>query len=97
MVSRSGFSGKAGNGLGSGWLTSGGLDGEIGAESTRDWVSGAEDFNWGASDSSGEDYCVNPESEVPSTGSGRRGGGRDRVMRLDAVMVAEGFILRSSL
>ena len=39
MVSRSGSSGKTGKGLGLGWATSGGLDGEIGAESTRDWVS----------------------------------------------------------
>ena len=97
MVSRSGFSGKVRKGLGLGWLTSGGLDGETGAESTRDWVSGAEDCNQCASDGSGEDCSVSAESEVPSTGSGRRGGGRDRVMRLDAVMVAEGFILRSSL
>ena len=51
MVSRSRSSGKAGNSLGSVWVTSGGLDVEIGMESTRDWVSGAEDCNRCASDS----------------------------------------------
>ena len=67
MMSRSGFSGKAGKGLGSGWLTSRGLDGEIGVESTRDLVSGAEDCNWCAFDGYGEYYCVTAESKVPST------------------------------
>ena len=97
MVSRSGFSGKAGKGLGSGWLTSGGLDGEIGAELTCDWVSGAEDCNRCASDSSGKDCWVSAESEIPSTGLGWRAGGRDHVMRFGVVMAAEGSLLRSSL
>ena len=80
-----------------GWLTSGGLDGETGAESTRDWVSGAEDCNQCASDGSGEDCCVIAESEVPSIGSERRAGGRDRVMRLGTVIAAEGCLVRSSV
>ena len=46
MVSNSGSSGKTGKGLGSGWVTSGGLGGEVGVESTRDRVSGGEDCNW---------------------------------------------------
>ena len=61
MVSRSGFSGKAGKGLGSGWVTLGGLHGEIGAESTRNLVSGAKDCNPCASDSSSEDCSVSAE------------------------------------
>ena len=97
MVSRSGSFGKAGKGLGSGWVTSGGLGGEVRVESTRDWVSGGEDCNRWASASSWKDWSVTAESEVPSTGSERRAGGRDRVMRLGAVMAAEGFLLRSSL
>ena len=90
-------SGNSGKELCSGWLTSGGLDGEIGSEPTCDKVSCAGDCKWCASDSSGEDCWVSAESEVPSTGSGRRAGGRDRVMRLGAVMAAEGCLLRSSL
>ena len=97
MVSRSGSSGKVGKGLGSSWVTSGGLDGEVGAESTRNWVSGREDCNRCASDSSGEDCSMSAESEVPSTGSRQRTGGRDRMVRLGVVMAAEGCLLRSSL
>ena len=95
MVSRSGSSGKAGKGLGLGWATSGGLDGEIGAESTRKRVSGGENCNRCASDSSGEECSVSAESEVPLTGEGRRASGRDRVIRLGAVMAVEGCLLRS--
>ena len=51
-------SGKVGKGLGLGWVTSGELDGEVGAESTRDWVSGGKDCNGCAFDSSGEDCSV---------------------------------------
>ena len=97
MVSRSGSSGKVGKGLGSGWVTSRGLDGGVGVESTRDQVLGGEDCNGGASDSSGKDWSVTAESEVPSTGSGRRAGGRDRVVRVGAVMAAGGCLPRSSL
>ena len=97
MVSRSGLSGNAGKGLCSGWLTSGGLRGGMGSEPTCDWVSGAGDCKWCDSDGSGEDCWVSAESEVPSIGSGHRAGGRDRVMRLDAVMAAEGYLLRGSL
>ena len=73
MVSRSGSSGKVGKGLGSSWVTSGGLDGEVGAESTRNWVSGREDCNRCASDSSGEDCC---ERRVGSTLDWLRATGR---------------------
>ena len=66
-------------GLGSGWVTFGGLGGEVGAESTREWVSGGKDCNQWASDSSWNDLSVTAESEVPSTGSERQAGGRDRV------------------
>ena len=37
------------------------------------------------------------ESELPSTGSGRRAGGRDLVVRECAVMAAGGYLRRSSL
>ena len=97
MVSRSGFSGKAGKGLRSAWVTSGGLDREIGAEFARDWVSGGEDCNRCASDSSGEDCSVSAESEVPSIGSGRRVGGRYCVTRLGVVMAIKRCLLRSLL
>ena len=97
MVSNSGSSGKTGKGLGSGWVTSGGLGGGVGVESTRDRVSGGEDCNGGASISSGKDWSVTAESEVPSIGSGCRAGGRDRVVRVDAVMAADGCLQRSSL
>ena len=73
------------------------LDGGIGSEPTCDWVSGAGDCKWCDSDGSGEDCWVSAESEVPSIGSVHRAGGRDRVMRLDAVMAAEGYLLRGSL
>ena len=79
MVSRSGYSGKTGKGLGLGWVTSGGFGGEVGVESTRDRVSGGEDCNGGASDGFWKDWSVTAESEVPSTGSERQAGGRDRV------------------
>ena len=97
MVSRSGSSDKTGKGLGSGWVTFGGLGGEVGVESTRDRVSGGEDCNWGASDISWKDWSVTAESEVPSSASGCQAGGRDRVVRLGAVMAAEGCLQRSSL
>ena len=71
MVSKSGSSGKTGKGLGPGWVTSGGVGGGVGVESTRDRVSSGEDCNWGASDISGKDWSVTAESEVLSTGSGR--------------------------
>ena len=70
MVLRSGSSGKPGKRLGLGWVTSRGVDGEIGAESTPEWVSGGEDCNRCASDSLCEDWLVTAESEVPSIGSG---------------------------
>ena len=41
----------------------------VGVESTRDRVSGGEDCNGEASDSSRQDWSVTAESEVPSTGS----------------------------
>ena len=56
MVSNSGSFGKTGKGLGSGWVTFGGLGGGVGVGSTRDRVSGGEDCNWGASDISGKDW-----------------------------------------
>ena len=58
MVSKSGSSGKIGKGLGSGWVTSRGLGGEVGVESTRDRVSRGENCYGGASDSSGKDWSV---------------------------------------
>ena len=79
MLSRFGFSGNAGKGLCSGWLTWGGLDGGIGSKLTYNWVSGAGDCKWCDVDSSGEDFYVSVESEVPSTCSGWRDGGRDRL------------------
>ena len=97
MVSRSESLGNAGKGLGSGWVTSRGLGGEIGAESIRDCVSGGADGNGWASNSSWKGWSVIAESEVPSTGSGCRAGGRDRVMRLGAVMATESCLRRSSL
>ena len=97
MVSYSGSSGRTRKGFGSGWVTSGGLGEGFGVESTRDRVSDGVDCNGGASDCSGKDWLVTAESEVPSTGSGRRVGGRDRVVRVGAVMAAGGFLPRSSL
>ena len=97
MVSKSGSSGKTGKGLGSGWVTSGGLGGGVGVESPRDRVSGDEDCNGGAFNSSGKDWSMTAESEVPSTGSGRRACGRDRVVQLGVVMAADGCLKRSSL
>ena len=97
MVSKSGSSGKTGKGLGSGWVTSGGLGGGVGVESTRDRVSGGEDCNNEAPDCSGKDWSVTAESEVPSTGSGCRAGGRDRVVRVRAVMAADGCLQQISL
>ena len=94
MVSKSGSSGKTGKGLGSGWVTSGGLGGGVGVESTRDRVSGGEDCNNEASDCSGKDWSVTTESQVPSTGPGRRAGGRDRVLRVGSVMTADGCLQR---
>ena len=97
MVSRSEFSSNSGKGLCSGWLTSGGLDGAIGSEPTCDWVSSDGVCKWCDSDSFGEDCCVSVELELPSTGSGLQAGGRDRVMRLGAVMASEGYLLCGSL
>ena len=51
------------------------LGGEVGAESTSDWVSSGEDCNQWASESSWKDWSVTVESKVPSTGSERRAGG----------------------
>ena len=45
-----------------------------------DWVSGASECKWCNVGSSSEDCCVSVESEVPSTGSERRDGGRDRII-----------------
>ena len=42
-------------------------------------------------------WSVTAESEVPSTGSGRRAGGRDLVLREGAVAAVGGYLLRSSL
>ena len=78
-------------------MTSGGLGGGVGVESTRDRVSDGEDCKGAASDSAGKDWSVTAESEVLSTGSGRQAGGRDRVVRLGAVMAADGCLQRSSL
>ena len=97
MVSYSGSSGSSGKGLGSGWVTSGGLGGGWGGESARDWVSDGEDFTGETAEGSGKDWSVTAESEVPSTGSGRRAGGRDLVLREGAVTAAGGYLLRSSL
>ena len=97
MVSKSGVSCNAGKGLCSGWLTSGGLEGEIGSELTCDWVSGAGECKWCGVDSFGEDCCVSVELDVPSTVSRWQDGGRDRVMRLGVVMVAKGCLLHCSL
>ena len=55
MISKSRFSGKTGKDSGLGWVTSGGLGGRVGVESIRDRVSGGEDCNGGASDSSRKD------------------------------------------
>ena len=96
-MSRSGFSGKDGKGLGSDWLTSGGIDRGIGSEPTCDCVSGAGDCKWCDTHSSGEDCCVSADSKVPSTGSWRQYVGRDRVMQLSVVMAVEGYLLRGSL
>ena len=90
-------SGNAGKEFCSGWLTSGGLEGEIGSEATSDRVSGAGECKWCDADSSGEDCYVRAKSKVPLTGLGRRDGGRDRVMRLGAVMAGEGCLLCCSL
>ena len=97
MVLRSGSSGKPGKRLGLGWVTSRGVDGEIGAESTRKRVSGGENCNRCASDSSCEDWSETAELEVPWTGSWCRAGDLDRVVRLGVVLAAEGCLLRSSL
>ena len=75
----------------------GGLGGGVGVESTRDRVSSGEDCNGGAFDSSGRDWSMTAESEVPSTGSGRWAGGRDRVVLLGAVTAVDGCLQRSSL
>ena len=90
-------SGKTEKGFRLGWLTSRGLGGGVGVESTRDRVSGGEDCNGGASDCSGKDWSVTAESEVPSTVSGRQARGRDLVLREGAVTAAGGYLLRSSL
>ena len=92
MVLYSGSSGSAGKGLGSGCVTSEGLGGGLGGESTRDRVSGGEDCTGETSDFSGRDWSVTAESEVPSTGSGRRAGGRDLVVRECAVAAAGGYL-----
>ena len=92
MVSYSRSSGRTGKGLGSGWVTSGGLGGGFGGKSTRDRVSGGEDCTGETSDCSGKDWSVTAESEVPSTGSGRRAGGRDLVVREGAVTAAGGYL-----
>ena len=55
-------------------------------------MSGAEDCTGEASDCSGNDWSVTAESEVPSTGSGRRAGGRDLVVRVGAVTAAGGYL-----
>ena len=75
-------------------MTSGGLGGGVGVESTRDRVSGGEDCNNEAPDCSGKDWSVTAESQVPSTGPGRRAGGRDRVVRVGAVMTTDGCLQR---
>ena len=75
-------------GLCSGWLPLGGLDGGIGSDPSCDRVSGAGNWKWCDAHSSGEDFCVSTEW---------RDGGRDRVMRLGTVMVAEGYLRRGSL
>ena len=80
MVSYSGSSGSSGKGLGSGWVTSGGLGGGWGGESARDWVSDGEDFTGETAEGSGKDWSVTAESEVPSTGSRHRAGSRDLVV-----------------
>ena len=94
MLSRSGFSSKAGKGLGLGWLTSGGLDEEIGDEPTCDWVSGAEECNRCASDSSSKDCCVSVESKVRSAGSARRTGGGDHVIVRISTKTEKEFVLK---
>ena len=88
MVSKYGSSGKTGKGLGSGWVTSGGLGGGLGVESTHDRVSGGEDCNGGASDISRKDCSVTTESGRWLT---------IRVVRLGAVMAAEGCLQRHLL
>ena len=97
MMPYSGSSGRTGKGFGSGWVTSGGLGGGFGGDSTRDRVSGGEDCTRETSDCSGKDWSVNAESEVPSTGSRRRAGGRDLVVREGTVTTAGGYLERSSL
>ena len=73
-------------------MTSGGLVGGFGGESTRDRVSGGKDCTGETSDCSGRDWSVTAESEVPSTGSGRRAGGRDLVLREGAVAAVGGYL-----
>ena len=73
------------------------IEGEIGSEPTCNWVPGASECKWCDAGSSREDCCVSIESEVPSTGSGQRDGGRDCVMRLGTIMAAKGCLLRCSL
>ena len=92
-MSYSGSSGSSGKGLGSGWVTSGGLGGGWGGESARDWVSDGEDFTGETAEGSGKDWSVTAESEVPSTSSGRQVGGRDLVLREAAVTAAGGYLL----
>ena len=92
MMSYSGSSGRTVKGFGSGWLTSGGLGRGFGGESTRDRVSGGEDCTGESSDCSGKDWSVTAESEVPSTGSGRRASGRDLVVREGAVTAGGGYL-----
>ena len=86
-----------GGGLGRGCVTSGGVGGGFEGESARDRVSSGEDCTGETSDYSGRDWSVTVESEVPSTGSGRRAGGRDLVVRLGALMAAGGCLQRSLL
>ena len=90
MMSYSGSSGRTGKGFGSGWVTSGGLGGGFGGESTHDRVSYGKDCTGETSDCSGKDWSVTAKSEVPSTGSGRRAGGRDLVVQEGAVTAAGG-------
>ena len=97
MMSYCGSSSRTGKGLGSGRVTSGGLGGGFGGESTRDQVSGGEDCTGETSDFSGKYWSVTAESEVPSTGLGRRAGGQDLMVREGAVTADGGYLQRSSL
>ena len=62
MILYSKSSGRTGKGFASGWVTSGGLGGGFGVESTHDRVFGCEDCNGGASECSGKDWSVTAES-----------------------------------